>query len=173
MIKTPKKLLSTLEQEEKLLEFQNLYYQQPKPEYIPDRLYHFIKEEDPALITEALNKIKDKGLKNAKNPRSTTRVIDKAVQRPLGIYFWGECIKEEAHIEVKVNNLNFNNLYAFPHSIADSILELQKNHQVPSNFWEKVKNIAVAIPFIEYDGQFQAEYIYTTDIPAKILTIIE
>ncbi|TDX51096.1 hypothetical protein [Orenia marismortui] len=171
MLKTMKKPLSKLEQEAKLLECESLYYQVPKPEFIPNRLYHFIRENNPKLIEEAIKTIKKEGLKNAKNPRNTTSFIDKKVQRPLGIYFWGQEIKEEAHIEVDINKLNLKQLYAFPHFIADTILDIDQNYQVPDEFWHKIKKIAVAIPFTEYLGQFQAEYIYTANIPTKLLEI--
>lgn len=171
MLKTKKKTLSPIEQEEKLLKFESLYYQMPKPEYIPDRLYHFINEDSQAALTEAIEIIKREGLKNAKNPRDVTNFIDDKVQRPLGIYFWGEPINQDIHIEVNINKLNLNKLYAFPHFIADSILQLNKDYSVPEEFWNKVREIAVAIPFENYQGQFQAEYIYTADIPTKLIEI--
>jgi hypothetical protein len=171
MLKIKKRPLSLIEQEEKLLEFESLYYQLPKPEYIPDRLYHFINEDNPVAITEAIETIKQEGLKNAKNPRDITNFIDDKVQRPLGIYFWGEPVNQDIHIEININKLNLNKLYAFPHLIADSILQLNEDYSVPEEFWDKVREIAVAIPFEDYQGQFQAEYIYTANIPKKLIEI--
>ncbi|MCK8826950.1 hypothetical protein MWH25_04200 [Natroniella acetigena] len=165
-----KKELSLIEQEQKLLELESLYYQQPNTELVPTELYHFIKEEQPKLITEALNKIKQEGLKVAR-PRNTTKFIDQKVQRPVGIYFWSQPILEEVYITVDINRLNPTKLYAFPHLIADTILEIKKKYIVNHQFWAKLKEIAYTIPFAEYQGQFRAEFIYTADIPAKLLTI--
>lgn len=171
MLKTKKRPLSLIEQEEKLLEFESLYYQMPKPEYIPDRLYHFINEDNPITFEKAIETIKREGLKNAKNPRDITNFIDNKVQRPLGIYFWGEPTNKDIHIEVAINKLNLTKLYAFPHFIADSILQLNEDYSVPEEFWNKVREVAVSIPFEDYHGQFQAEYIYTADIPQQLIQI--
>nr|WP_282580070.1 hypothetical protein [Natroniella sulfidigena] len=165
-----KKELSLIEQEQKLLELESLYHQQPNSELVPTKLYHFIKEDKPELITEALNAIKQEGLKVAK-PRNTTNFIDQKIQRPVGIYFWGQPILEEVYITVKVNCLDLTKLYAFPHLIADTILKINEEYIVNQEFWAKLKEIAYTIPFTEYQGQFRAEFIYTADISAKLLTI--
>ncbi|WP_408954892.1 hypothetical protein [Natroniella sp. ANB-PHB2] len=104
-------------------------------------------------------------------PRNTTSFIDQKVQRPVGIYFWGQPILKEVYITVAINRLNPTKLYAFPHFIADTILEIKKDYIVSQEFWAKLKEIAYTIPFPEYQGQFRAEFIYTADIPAKLLTI--
>ncbi|WP_027338626.1 hypothetical protein [Halonatronum saccharophilum] len=171
MLKTEKKKLLPIEEENKLLELEGLYYQTPKEELVPDKLYHFIREEKKRYKKEAFAKIKKEGLINAKNPRGTTSFIDQKVKRPLGIYFWGEMIKEETHIEVKINKLDLTKLYAFPHQIADEILKLNEEYQISNHFWERLKDIAITIPFEEYQGQFKAEFIYTKDIPSKNLNI--
>ncbi len=166
-----KKKLSPLEEEQKLLKLESLYYQNPNPSSIPDRLYHFIKDKKPKLIKTELQRIKEEGLKKTNNPRNTTRFIDKKVNRPQGIYFWDQPISKEVHIEVKVNRLNPNKLYAFPHPIADNILKIDEKYIASNEFWNRLKEIAIAIPFKEYQGQFQSEYIYTDNIPAQVLTI--
>ncbi|AGB41829.1 hypothetical protein Halha_1918 [Halobacteroides halobius DSM 5150] len=163
------KLSSTLAKQ-KLIELKNLYQQPPNPNIIPNKLYHYVRENQRKLIEEAINKIKKDGLKVA-NPRDTTSIIDDKTQRPAGIYFWGQPIKDEIHIEVEIDDLNLNQLYAFPHQIADTILKINQNYILPNNFWAKLKKIAQPIPFSEYKGQFRAEFIYTVDISPELLKI--
>ncbi|GAB6100225.1 hypothetical protein JCM16358_21040 [Halanaerocella petrolearia] len=156
-------------EKEKLSELKKLYQQEPKTEFIPDRLYHYVRENKESLIKEAITKIKKDGLKVA-HPRDTTSIIDDKTQRPTGIYFWGQPIKEEVHIEIDVVDLELDQLYAFPHQIADTILKINQDN-VTSSFWSQLKKIATPLPFTEYQGQFRAEFIYTSDISPDLIKI--
>ncbi|GAB6138364.1 hypothetical protein [Halanaerobaculum tunisiense] len=166
---TKTKLTSRTEKN-KLIQLQELYHQQTKPNLVPNKLYHYIRENKSTLITEAIKEVKKVGLKVA-HPRSTTNIIDQKTQRPTGIYFWGQPIKDQVHIAVDISELKLTKLYAFPHQIADTILEIQENYLVTDQFWQQLKEIARPIPFADYQGQFRAEFIYTSDIPPSLLTI--
>src|SRR6056297_2638786 len=137
--------LSSVTEKKKLAKIKKLYHQQAESKLIPNKLYHYIRESKPDLIQEAITEIKKVGLKVAP-PRNTTSIIDQKTQRPAGIYFWGQPIKDQVHITVNISDLNLTNLYAFPHQIADTILEINENYIATDQFWNKLKEISRPIP---------------------------
>jgi hypothetical protein len=165
-----KPLLAPKKQINMLQKIKKLYNSTSQTYPIPNKLYHYFKDTTEQSIEKKLNKVNQQGLEISK-PRQTTSFIDKKVNRPRGIYFWGSKIKEEANIQVAVSQLDKSKLYAFPHSIADEILNLTENHQVPDSFWQELKRITKAVPFNKYSGEFKAEFIYTHDIPPEIIKI--
>ncbi len=159
----PKKQLTELNKIKKIYSLTNTSHS------IPHQLYHYFPKNAKQL-PEELEKISQKGLRTSSS-RPDTSFIDNKINRPSGNYFWGSEIKQEVNLKINVSDLNLKHLYAFPHQIADKILNWRTNYQVPSQFWANLNNLTKAVPFSDYKGQFKAEFIYTLPIPPENITV--
>lgn len=163
---------SKLPPEKQLIELNNIkkiYSLTDTPYSIPHKLYHYFPK-NAKQIPKELQKVKQNGLHNSSS-RPDTSFIDNKINRPPGNYFWGTEIKPEVNLEVNISDLNLKHLYAFPHQIADKILNWRNNYQVPAQFWTNLDKLTKAVPFSDYKGQFKAEFIYTLPISPEKITI--
>jgi hypothetical protein len=104
---------------------------------------------------------------------------DLNLNRPSGIFFFGEEMDEPlSHkVTVQVANLDTDKLYAFPSMLADAVARLEEGESTFVNQPEEWKQALMelaeeieAVAYADYDGSFAAEWIYTEDIDAELIS---
>jgi hypothetical protein len=100
------------------------------------------------------------------------------LNRPSGIFFFGEEMDHPlSHkVTVRVSDLDTGKLFAFPAMLADAVIRLVVDGTFanqPEEWKEALMELAEeieAVPYDEYDGSFGAEWIYTDDIGAELIS---
>lgn len=92
--------------------------------------------------------------------------------RPVGTFFWGEDLKKGAQdIVVDTDDIDTSLLFGFPCEYAWAANQAAAGQQLTEKGQELLRN-AKGIPFSEWDGVREVEWIYTGDIAPSQMTIL-
>lgn len=92
--------------------------------------------------------------------------------RPVGTFFWGEDLKKGAQdIMVDTKDINTGLLFGFPTQYAWAANQAAAGQKLTEKGRDLLIN-AEGIPFCEWDGETEVEWIYTGDISPEQMTIL-
>lgn len=132
----------------------------------PDVLYHFVGGSGGTNLS-AFEFVKENGMEVREGWSDINELIP---NRPKGIFFWGPEMKNNGNqgvrIEVDINKIDTNKLWAFPSELAQVADGMASGHEYVSGMREALQ-MAKPIPYAKYTGRFAPEWIYTDNIDSN------